>query len=127
MSSTSFRSASASRSVSASSTKRARTSLGSSSGVGSALGLQHTEADGGESTGAWGGWAEGAWSHTPPRLSDAVGEEDDLIDSLDETPLESPGQHVVVDLAAEAGCKVVDELDGRAGPDALLQLIEDHP
>lgn len=113
--------------------KKARSSTGgsigsgtiSSNGVGGGI-------DPGAEPGSWAGWALGAWSHTPPRMSEAMGgEEEDLVESLDETSIESPASVELHGQVAEATSVVDDEGDtlkapqreGSVGEAALLRLV----
>lgn len=95
----------------------------SSSSVKASRSSHKVENDSDES---WGkGWADGAWSHTPPRLKDALGEEDDLTDGAQETLL-APSEG---DLAAGEDAlrdPKGREREGSVGQEALLRLV-DHP
>lgn len=116
--------------------KKARSSTGGSLGSnGPALnGVGGGGVDPGAEPGSWAGWALGAWSHTPPRMSEAVGEEDDLVESVDETSIESPASAdgrgqvapavVVVD---DGGTFKAAQREGSVGQAALLRLVGDPP
>jgi hypothetical protein len=118
--------------------KKARSSTGGSIGPApSSSGAGGNGTDPGAEPGSWAGWALGAWSHTPPRMSEAMGEEQDLVESVDDTSIESPASAdsqdptlaaVVVDGdGGGGGSSKPPQREGSVGQAALLRLVGDLP